>query len=66
MTWLRLLTVFGLISALLFVLLPATAIAQGMDLPCRFYGTVKVGGHDVPYGTVITAVIEGDIYTTEV
>jgi hypothetical protein len=46
------------------ILLPATAFADSIQAPCRFYGTVQVNGHDVPDGTVITAVIEGDIHTT--
>jgi hypothetical protein len=33
------------------------------QLPCRFYGAVQLDGADVPDGTEIAAVIEGDTYT---
>jgi beta-lactamase superfamily II metal-dependent hydrolase len=32
--------------------------------PCRFYGTVTLNGIDVVDGTTITAVVDGDEYTT--
>lgn len=34
------------------------------QLPCRFYGKVQIDGADVPGGTTVSAVIEGDIHTT--
>ena len=40
--------------------------AQSSQVPCRFHGTVSVNdGWPVPNGTSITAIIAGDIYTTE-
>ena len=32
--------------------------------PCRFHGTVKLNGVDVPDGTIVKAIIAGDEYTT--
>ena len=40
------------------------ALAQDFQLPCRFHGTVQLDGADVPDGTVITATIQGDTYST--
>jgi hypothetical protein len=34
-------------------------------LPCQFRGTVEISGAPVPDGTVITAIVAGDEYTTE-
>ena len=53
-----------LIAAAVLLLLPATALAQGVQLPCRFYGTVELDGSDVREGTEVTAVIEGEEYST--
>jgi len=33
-------------------------------LPCRFHGIAQLDGADVPDGTVVAAVVDGDIYTT--
>ncbi len=35
-----------------------------MQPPCAFHGTVQVNGQNVPDGTVITAIIGTDTYTT--
>ena len=44
----------------------ATQTPGGMStaLPCRFYGTVKLDGANVPDGTAITVFIKGIPYTT--
>jgi hypothetical protein len=61
MTKVRLLALLAVVA---LVLLPALAVAQEPpQLPCGFYGTVKVSGADVADGTVITATIDGDTYT---
>jgi len=39
-----------------------SGLAQSLQLPCRFYGTVQVNCDPVPDGTVIEAVIDGDTY----
>ncbi len=48
-----------------FLLLPDIAFPQGLQLPCRFYGTVRLDSELAPDSIVITAVIERDthIYT---
>lgn len=61
MTKLRLLALLAVVALVLF---PAMALAQGPGLPCRFHGTVYVDGVEVADGTVITATVEGDTYTT--
>ena len=43
----------------LFITIPALAIPP---LPSSFYGTVKVNNANVPDGTVIQAVIGGQVY----
>lgn len=53
-----------LISAVTFLLYPIIALAQGPALPCRFHGTVQLDNATVPDDTIITAIIEGDTYTT--
>lgn len=56
--------IFLLVLSALFIL-PVAVSAQGPPtLPCRFYGTVQLEGAPVPDGTVITATIAGDTYTT--
>ena len=63
MTWKRLFII--LIAMVLFSIPLCTAIAQSPPSPpCRFYGIVNLEGKPVPDGTVITAVVEGDTYTT--
>lgn len=56
--------VLFLISAVILLLYPIIALAQGPALPCRFHGTVQLDNATVPDGTIITAIIEGDTYTT--
>ncbi len=58
------LKVLASIAVGILLLLPAIAFAQGVQLPCRFYGTVQIDGNDVPDGTVITAIIEGNPHFT--
>ncbi len=53
-----------LISAVVLLLYPIIALAQGPALPCRFHGTVQLDNATVPDDTIITAIIEGDTYTT--
>jgi len=48
-----------------WLLLPVTSSAQSVQPPCRFYGHVRLDGLTVPDGTVITAIIDGDIHTTK-
>ncbi len=56
--------IFLLVLSALFIL-PVAVSAQGPPTPpCRFYGTVQLEGAPVPDGTVITATIAGDTYTT--
>lgn len=40
-----------------------TSTAAG-QLPCRFYGKVALDGADVPDGTQVSAIIEGNTYNT--
>jgi len=62
MTKLRVVVLLAVVALLLF---PALAYAQTPPQPpCRFYGTVTVDGAAVPAGTVITATVGGDAYTT--
>ena len=58
------LRVLASLAAIALLLLPTVASMQAVQPPCRFYGTVRVGGASVPDGTVITAIIEGDVHTT--
>lgn len=52
-----------LLAVVALLLFPAMALAQP-ELPARFHGTVEVDGADVADGTVITATIEGESFTT--
>jgi hypothetical protein len=62
MTKLRLLALLAVVALVLF---PAIAFAQGgLEPPCAFHGTVQVNGQNVADGTVITATIGNDTYTT--
>jgi len=55
----------ALLAVVALVLFPAIAFAQGApQLPCAFHGTVLVNGQNVADGTVITATIWNDMYTT--
>ncbi len=53
----------ALLVVVTLVLVPTLALAQGLAMPCRFYGTVTSDGVAVDDGTVITATIDGDEYT---
>ncbi|MEE8373482.1 MAG: hypothetical protein V3R87_07190, partial [Dehalococcoidia bacterium] len=53
----------ALLVVVTLVLVPTLALAQGLAMPCRFYGTVTADGVAVDDGTVITATIDGDEYT---
>ena len=55
--------VFVLMVAAALLILPCTASADD-PLICRFTGTVTLDGANVPDGTVITAIVEDDEYTT--
>jgi hypothetical protein len=63
MTKLKVVVLLAVVALLLF---PAIAVAQETppDPPCRFYGDVMLDGQAVPAGTVITATVGGDEYTT--
>jgi len=62
MTKVKLLALLAVVALVLF---PALAFAQGApQLPCAFHGTVQVSGANVADGTVITATIGNDTYTT--
>lgn len=56
----------GVFIAALFVgyLLPATPVSAVPPLPCKFYGTVKQNGANVPAGTEVTAWIAGTQYAS--
>lgn len=41
-----------------------TQTPSGTEPPCRFYGNVQLDSADVPDGTVITIIVEGDEYET--
>lgn len=58
------LVVFLLITSLanLFAVIPAKALIP--PLPSSFYGTVKVNGENVADGTVVRALINGQVYST--
>jgi hypothetical protein len=43
---------------------PTPVPTLSTEPPCRFHGTVQLNGADVPDGTVITAIIDGDEHTT--
>ncbi len=46
-------------------ILPVAVSAEGPPTPpCRFYGTVQLDGAPVPDGTMVTATVAGDTYTT--
>ena len=36
----------------------------GLQLPCRFHGVVQANGAEVPDGTLITAKIDGDVFSS--
>lgn len=55
--------VFVILLALTCPFLLGTALSDGTP-SCSFAGIVKLNGADVPDGTVITATVEGDEYTT--
>ncbi len=62
MTKIRLLVLLAVVALVLF---PAIASAQQPpELPCGFYGTVTVDGADAPEGTVISALIDGNVTAT--
>jgi hypothetical protein len=55
------------VAALLVTyLLPATPVSAVPPLPCKFYGTVKQGGANVPAGTPVSAWIAGEQYGSTV
>lgn len=56
----------GVFIAALLVgyLVPATPVSAVPPLPCKFYGTVKQGGANVPAGTAVTAWIAGVQYAS--
>jgi hypothetical protein len=59
----RLLCIFIILAV--FLLPSYSVYAEAPPTPpCRFYGIVWLDGQPVPNGTVITAVISGDTYTT--
>jgi hypothetical protein len=43
---------------------PVPTLQPDLKPPCRFHGEVELDGAPVPDGTVITATIEGNSYTT--
>jgi hypothetical protein len=45
--------------------IPTPVPTLSTEPPCRFHGTVRLNGAKVPDGTIITAIVEGDEYTTE-
>jgi hypothetical protein len=53
-----------IMMAVSLLLYPIIALAQGPALPCRFHGTVQLDNATVPNGTIITAIIGADTYTT--
>jgi hypothetical protein len=63
MLWKRLL-IFLIALAALFIIPDAAFTESPPTPPCRFYGTVQLDGVPVPDGTVITAAVAGDTYTT--
>jgi len=63
MTKLRLLALLTVVL-LAVALLPALVSAQPLP-PCRIHGTAMVDGVSVADGTVITATIDGDTYTSK-
>jgi hypothetical protein len=54
----------ALLVVVALVLVPTVALGQGVEIPSRFHGTVTVNGNPVDDGTVITATVGGDTYTT--
>lgn len=52
-----------LFAALALVFFTSSASATGRPR-CQFTGTVKLDGDDVPGGTLITAIVDGDEYHT--
>ena len=57
------LRVLALLAVVALVLVPAVALAQAGP-PSAFYGKVQVDGQDVSVGTVITATVGNETYTT--
>jgi len=57
-------------AALILLLALAALVSIGNEAAaeetgvCRFTGTVKLGGADVPDGTVVRAIVGDDVYTT--
>lgn len=51
------------LGAVLCGLFPVISV-QAVELPCRFYGTVRLDGTVVPDGTTISVIVEDDIYRT--
>jgi len=61
--WVPALVVVAVMAVALSILVSSIASAQAPpQLPCRFHGTVRVGGEEVWEGTTITAKIQGDTY----
>ena len=56
-------SIIALLVVAMLLLSPAVASAQPVP-PCRFHGTVEVDGAAVDDGTIITATIEGQTFTT--
>ena len=56
--------IFMAVAMIVLALVPSMGSAQGLAMPCRFHGTVTADGAAVADGTVITATIDGDEYTT--
>jgi len=52
-----------ILLASMHLLLPGIALSQGTP-SCSFAGMAEFNGSAVPDGTVITAIVEGDEYTT--
>jgi phage tail sheath gpL-like len=52
-----------ILLASMYLLLPSIALSDGTP-SCSFAGIVEFNGADVADGTVITAIAEGDKYTT--
>jgi hypothetical protein len=56
-----------LLIAILGLTLSYTLVSaqdSGSLPPCRFYGTVRIDDAFVPDGTVITAIVQGNVHTT--
>jgi len=62
MTKVKLLALLAVVALVLF---PAIAFAQGgLQPPCAFHGTAQVNGANVVDGTIVTATIGNDTFTT--